>query len=308
MKKALPAILLLTVIAALGVVLSSCNRGSDAPAANETDLQSLPPAENPDVIGTLRSPPPPPSSTTGRIEKEPSAMTGMMEAAAEMMKDPAMREFIREQQMAGLDTLYADMFEILQLEPEALQQLKSLLADQKMVGMDEGLTPGTLDDMDKLAEAGRKINAQKEEILSQIRSLLGEDNFAVLEEYEDTQQQRILVRSFSQNLPINVDPLTREQEHDLISAMRKAADDLPLGSYEIQTDDPAKGGFSTEMLENMMRRKSAQNSAYLEQAATLLTPKQLTVFEKNLARDYENLKMNLEMSSKMLGGRSEGTQ
>ncbi|MEM7387045.1 MAG: hypothetical protein AAF514_19075, partial [Verrucomicrobiota bacterium] len=65
----------------------------------------------------------------------PNPMKGMAEA----MKNPGMRELMKAQQKATLDTQYGRLYENLSLEGEELEHFQKMITDAEMVKMEKGL-------------------------------------------------------------------------------------------------------------------------------------------------------------------------
>jgi hypothetical protein len=77
-------------------------------------------------------------------EQEGMLGKGMGEMLGKMMKDPAMREMMREQQKAMVNLMYAGLFRDLNLSPDEKEKLKGLLTEAQMRNMEsaQGLFGG----------------------------------------------------------------------------------------------------------------------------------------------------------------------
>jgi hypothetical protein len=78
----------------------------------------------------------PSSSTATSSNNKPEAGFGKM--VANMMKDPAMRQFMRDQQRTMVDQLYSPFVKKIGLSPEDGDKFKDLLANHMVSGAEKG--------------------------------------------------------------------------------------------------------------------------------------------------------------------------
>ena len=119
--------------------------------------------------------------TTGANSAAPAAETpdgkGMGDMFQKMMKDPAMKEMVRNQQKAMMKTMYGSLFKELNLPAEQQKQFTELLLDSQMSGMDSaaGLFGG---DGASRTNAIQAISEKNQATTREIKALLGDEKFA----------------------------------------------------------------------------------------------------------------------------------
>ncbi len=141
-----------------------------------------------------------------------------------LMQNPEFAEAMRTQQRSRLDDRYAELFAQLNLPPAQLLQLKDLLAEKQNVPRDvfsaaraEGLGRENRDEIREL------INATQQEIDSEIRSTIGDQAFATLEYFEQTDTERRLVSSLADRLSYSATPLNAAQAEALVAILADSA-------------------------------------------------------------------------------------
>src|SRR5204863_9128458 len=117
-------------------------------------------------------------------EKDGAFGKGMGEMIGKMMKDPAMREMMREQQKAMINMMYGGLFKDMKLSPDEKDKLKSLLTDAQMKNIEsaQGLLGGEAKDGTAGEDAGKQIADSKKQMNDEIKSLLGDERFAQYQE------------------------------------------------------------------------------------------------------------------------------
>src|SRR6185503_18441297 len=108
---------------------------------------------------------------------------GMGEMLGKMMKDPAMREMMREQQKAMINMMYSGLFKDLKLSPEEKDKLKELLTDSQMKNIEaaQGMFGGKEGETE---DATKQIADSKKQTDAEIKALLGDERFAQYQEYQ----------------------------------------------------------------------------------------------------------------------------
>jgi len=137
---------------------------------------------------------------------EPEAAAGEKDdfgkSLARMMKDPAMKEVIRDQQKIQLDVMFGSFFALLNLDQERLGAFKNLLLEKQMASVEMGMEMmGEGVDEIRRKELNEKIKKEQEKIDARIKELLGEGPFA---EYQD------YVNSLAERMEVNQTSMVRE--------------------------------------------------------------------------------------------------
>lgn len=149
--------------------------------------------------------------------------SGMQQAIAmrELMNKPEVQAMINLQQKAAIDARYAPLFKNLNLAPEQIERLKTLLAERATTVQDvmgaareQGINPRENPD------AVRKlVTDAQNEVNNSIKSALGEQGFAQLSNYEQTLPQRSLVNELQQRLSYTSTPLTSAQAEQMVQIL-----------------------------------------------------------------------------------------
>lgn len=172
-----------------------------------------------------------------------------MTAIRELMNKPEVQAMINLQQKAAIDARYAALFKNLNLAPEQADKLKTLLAerattmqDVMAAARDQGVNPRENPDTFRQLIA----NAQ-DQINNTIKSVIGDQGFAQLTNYEQTLPQRNLVNELQQRLSYTDTPLTAAQAEQMVQILAANSPQRQNTSATSATNQPgnppAGGGF-----------------------------------------------------------------
>jgi hypothetical protein len=161
--------------------------------------------------------------------------------------------------------------------------------------------------MDEIEAQGEQLNQINEEIDGKIKELLSEEDYAVYEEYMDTQAERMQVQMFKQSLAgQGAESLTLDQEDALIRVMNEERKNF---KYTTDYDDEQTGMnpelFTEELLDQHVKEMSALQERYIERAREVLSEQQLTAFIANMEQQFAMQKMGMEMAKSMFQGMKE---
>jgi hypothetical protein len=149
------------------------------------------------------------------------AQQQQLNSLRDLVTKPEVQALMRVQQQAAVDARYAALFRNLNLAPDQLNKLKTLLADRQttlqdvmLAARDQGIEPRTD------PAAFRKLVSDTQEALNNnIRSLLGDSGFTQLQTYEQTLPQRNVVNDLQQRLSYTDTPLTPNQADQLVQIL-----------------------------------------------------------------------------------------
>ncbi len=246
------------------------------------------------------------SNTSDALAKGLGAV-GSMKGLAEMMKNPAMREIAKQQQVAMLDSQYAGLFAHLQLDDKEKANLKQLLADrlgiQTDMGlkmMDENLTPQQRQALVKEMTEATKTNDEK------VRTFMNDDtDFATFKHWEETKRERMQLSLGQAAFASTGEPLSPVQERQLVDTMH-AINARPSAVPDLnrpENFDPGK--LTTEYFNKQMVRYDANAQAVLIEASKYLTPRQLEALKAMQAQQRAMQEAGMKMSSMMFGGQKK---
>ncbi|MBL4575656.1 MAG: hypothetical protein JKY51_06110, partial [Opitutaceae bacterium] len=132
-------------------------------------------------------------------------------------------------------------------------------------------------------------------------SLLGEEDFAVYQQYEKTLPQRRSVDNLTQKLSYSGTPLGEEVAEKLISIMASQE-----GAF-VFTNDLSNGGprslnqSSPEEVETYLNERGVLNTQIFNQAQEILNEDQLDTFLEQQLEEIERIQRWSEMSSQRRG-------
>ncbi len=162
-------------------------------------------------------------------------------AMRELMNKPEVQALMSVQQKAAIEARYAALFHSMNLTPEQTDKLKTLLAERGSTRMDV-MAAGTAQGIDprENPEAYRKLFADAQnELNNSIKSVVGENGFAQLQNYEQTLPQRGLVNDLQQRLSFSNTPLTPSQADALVQIL--ASNQPPRSTPAAPVGPPVDG-------------------------------------------------------------------
>lgn len=246
-----------------------------------------------------------PGGAGGASEEEGIFGKGMGEMLENMMKDPAMREMMREQQKVAINMMYSGLFKDLKLSPDEKEKLKNILTDSQMKNIEGaqgmfGKKDGSPDETQKLFEEGKK---QTE---TEIKALLGDERFAQYEDYQKNVGERMQVDQFKTQLAGQNLALQDQQTSQLLQIMKDEKAATPPIIPTDNTQFPKKELFTADNLDKQMKWMEDYNRRVLDRAGQILTPEQLTQYRTFQEQQASMQKLGLKMASQMFGGNKAG--
>lgn len=144
-----------------------------------------------------------------------------MAAMRELMAKPEVQALVSANQKAALENRYGALFRSLNLPPEQLDKLETLLLERQNTTQDvlaaareQGLDPRT--DRENIRKL---ITDAQSSIDANIKSVIGDNGFAQLTNYEQTMPQRNLVNALQQRLSYASNPLSASQADQLVQIL-----------------------------------------------------------------------------------------
>lgn len=246
-----------------------------------------------------------PAGMAGASGGKAGPATKPMKAMAEMMKNPAMREMIKQQQIAQMDMQYGGLMSRFQLSDEEKANFKQLLAER--VQMESEIGVQMMDDglsADQRTALMKQITESKKATEEKIRTFLNNDeDFQTYKQWEDSKPERMQL-SMGQSLFSSAgEPLSQDQEQRLIDTMHQVRT-TPKSTPDLsKPENFAPGNLTPSAIEKQLASFDTDAARVLQQAAGYLTPKQLETLKALQAQWRTLQKTGLEMSSMMIGGK-----
>lgn len=250
----------------------------------------------------------PTESTERRGPGGPGGMRGgPMGNMAALLENPEFAKAWNTQQKAALDARFAGLFKKLNLSPEALDKLKSLLVEKQNSRMDvmtaareQGLDPRT-----NRAELQALEQQAQADVDASIQSTLGATAYAEYQAYEQTLSQRSVVSQLETRLSYSSTALTSAQSEALVSIL--ASTQSTDGSTAVNVT--AMGG-AADIATAMMGGRSSTviTDAAITQAASVLSADQVTALKSIQAEQQAQAQMGqlLRQQRTSSGGTTRG--
>jgi len=224
-----------------------------------------------------------------------------MKAWAEMLDKPEMKDMIRQQQYAAMESQYGSLFAKFQFDEAEKEDFKKLVVDRLMAETDMGLkamnTELTKEERDAI---GREIQEATKASDAKIRDFLNSDaDYATFKNWEDTKSQRMQIEMGRSIFANSGEPLSSEQEERLISTMHEVSrrpGDTPDMSKP-QNFDPTR--FGPADIEKQLARQDRNAQAVLEASGQFLSPKQVAALRTMQSQWRTMSETGLRMSSAM---------
>jgi hypothetical protein len=213
--------------------------------------------------------------------------TGQQLALRELMAKPEVQAMITSEQKALLDYRYGALFRNLNLPPDQLEKLKTLLIDRQNVvqdvyaaASDQGIDPRQ--DRDTF---NKMVSDARNSVNDTIKSVLGEAGYNQLTTYDQTMPQRNLVSVLQQRLSYS-DPLSPSQADQLVQVL--ASNPSPNSGDGARRSVDLGGGFAGRFAGGVGPSINAVvgpgavtiTPGAVNQAQAVLTPTQLTALQQ----------------------------
>ena len=226
-----------------------------------------------------------------------------MNAMAEMMKSPEMREMMKQQQLAAMDMQYGKLFERFKLNDGEKGDLKALIAKRLGAEMDMGL--GLMAEGQSPAEKAalvKKLTDAKAASDQEIRTFLNNDqDYQMFQHWEETKPERMALGMAGGSFAAAGEPLRPEQEEQLVDtifATRTQA--AAAGVPDMAKPENFNGANLTpEAVERMLASYDQQAAQVAQQATAFLSERQMEAL-KALQKQHRSMQeMGLKMGAAM---------
>jgi hypothetical protein len=231
-----------------------------------------------------------------------SPMSMGFQTPDEMLKTSEGRKTLRSALKNGYDHSYGSLFEEMNLSPEKIEQVKEMMADHQMTGME---LLARAQDASLTEEERLNLRKQLEELPAQndteFAAMLGEENFETYTDYKDRSQERSMIQMLSQNLSFD-DTLTGDQKKSLLESMYNNRQD----TYSQQNYDPGDVDITDpddEGIAKFMEMNVLVYDGYIkgvEEAG--LSESQEKQLKKYLEKEQAMMKSRMELQTRVASG------
>ncbi len=284
---------------ALALQLDSTKQELEALRASKSNDPLLP--ETRESAISAATEPEPEHSVPAPVEKE----TGNpMAAMADMMQDPAMHDMMKTQMRTGVEMLYNDLFDLMELDDATRDVAMEILIDRTMIGMEFGLAAmaGTEIPEGESARMTAEMGDAHQASEDALKELLGTEQYEVFERYEMSQPERQLLKTLGPQLRSGGMPLSEEAEASLMDVMFEERMNF---DYAVDFSDPKAAANPATMTkahsDHYFMQQEQLHEKVLLRADSILSPEQTEVLRSSLEQQRTFEKMSMEMGLKMLG-------
>lgn len=230
------------------------------------------------------------------------------DSLATMMRNPEMKDAIREQLKVALDPIYGPLIRELNLSPEEAEAFRDLLVERQVAVMDMSMDlmkPGM--DSEQRKELTGRIDEERNKVNDMIRELLGDGQYERYKAYQETEQERLSLSQFKQQLVMADTSIDRTQEDQLVQAMADERKDMAKDPAYLDLQKEPPSGFTQEIADRWAKQQAMYNERVLQRAAGILGKQQLDAFRTFQENQMRLQQMQMKMAVSMFGS-SEAPQ
>ncbi len=236
----------------------------------------------------------------------PSPSASPRREFAKMFDDPKMKKMFRQSHQLHLKQLYSDFIKERHLDKQQAEKFYDLLTDGELNDVEDGLR--SLDKDDKNGSADDTLVTQVGGFDRQLRTLLGEGNYAAYKNYEQTIGDRMALAQVREQINLAGSALRDDQAKAVLQVMTEersrslnSSDPDGPGSYR----DKFRMFMEPDSTEKYLASKADRNKRVLDRMAGILTQEQYDAFERYQQNQLEMEKMGIEMSREMMEKRED---
>jgi hypothetical protein len=241
---------------------------------------------------------------TGGAAGDTKDPAGEMAAGfAKMMTNPKMRDMMKAQARMGIEMVYRDLYDLLDLKEPQRSKLEKLINEKATVGLEAGFE---MLDGNKTAEdrkaAAAEVKSKVAELDQQIKDMLGKEDYENVNRYEDSTMERLQLKAFDGMLSSKNIPLDEPTEARLMDVMFKERERFPFASSYLDQRNADLTRFTPDNTARFNDEFAQMNDSIAKKAAGLLSEEQLGIFRQSQEQQTNMINMRLGMVAKMFGG------
>lgn len=226
----------------------------------------------------------------------------MADSLAKMMSDPKMRDAMKSQASMGIDIVYRDLFDLLNLPEPKRSQFEKLIREKATAGMEIGFSMmGSKKTPEEMKEISSKLAAQTKEMDDKIKDLIGEEDFNKVKRYEDSTNERMQIKTFSTMLASKNLEMDEATESKLMDAMYDERKNFPFASNFSNQQNTDMMRFTPENMTRFGEEYGQLSQSVVKRAEGILSAPQLELFRQSQEQTATMTKMHIEMAGKMFG-------
>jgi len=216
----------------------------------------------------------------------------------EKTNDQEFKKMIEQRQYQLLSSKYQSLITYLEMSDKQKNTFLKTIIDKNISLRDLGIRiygniPHGITEDNK-----EQLVALREEYLSNMQKLLGEESYDLYVQYENTEPEREQVEIAKSQLKDAGLALTQEQEDTLITAMYNARLETDVYLFTNVGDWPDPNYLSDENNPKQLEGMDKLTENYIQQAEKTLTPEQYTQFKKIINQQNEHQKKAINFISR----------
>jgi hypothetical protein len=254
--------------------------------------------------GSKKPPSPLAAGPSGSVAA-PGDSENSMKGFAKMLSDPAMKDMIKANSRMQIESMYRDVFDLLELDENQRANLEKILADRTNAQFEIGMSfmnGGAMTDAERKAK-GEEMKKAMTESEERLKAELGEEKFAMFKRYEESQGERMQLKTFSGMLREQSLELSEAAESELMTAMFEERKNFKFDNDLGRPDQTDFSKFNDASISRFTEQSAELRGKILSRARNILTSDQIEVFQKAQDQQANMEQMGLRMARSMIGGK-----
>jgi hypothetical protein len=232
-----------------------------------------------------------------KVARGGGMMEEMGEYMGEMLKNPEMRQMLRDNLGPQLNMMYGDLFDKLFLDEPQLARFKGLLTDMQMLEIEKMFGEDKED---------TGMDVEREEITGEMEELLGDDRYRQYEDYQNNLAEMMALSQYKKRLTSkDVEPLADYQEVQLLSAIKEEKQNFQFATTFADNKNMDMTRFTQENIDKYFEEKDELTARILDRSRDILTEEQFVEYKSSMESQIKMERMGMEMAVKMYGPKSE---
>ncbi len=240
-----------------------------------------------------------------RRERWQDGRRDRMQRMTAAFDDPELRIDMIERQMGRIDASYAGFFRGLNLDAEQVDLLKTLMAEQGVVGWESRMRRFAADSDEARAQVEASERQQRQVIEGQIAALLGQDGADRLQDYTESLPHREEVAALATRLSYTESPLSPGQSELLVQGLQSVASEFRY-TNDLSEMGRGRGRLAASEVALYFEEREQRDALVFAAAAAALNEEQLAAFADRQIADRDRERRRIEFVLENGGGIERG--
>lgn len=250
-----------------------------------------------------------PSDDT-KIDKKPEAKkdapgAAFAKALETMLTSDASKKMMKEASKGMLETMYKDLFDLLELDPEAKKALMDILADKQQEEQALGMklftnSNMTAEERDALI---KQIKENHDSSEAKIKGLLKDPTkIDQYQKFQDSAPERQQIAGLKTKLASDGQPMTEDQEQAVMNTLYSERKAMKWDHDYTDQRDVSPEKFTDDAIARYEEQTKEYDQKVEQRLTGLLNQEQLESFRGQRAQQRSMEKMGLTFGKAMFGG------